>query len=142
MTTDPLDVESLLEEGAASRPAWRGLPDGTVIGHVHLRVAHIVPAERFYCDLLGFDLTTRYGTMASFVSAGGYHHHVAFNTWAGVGAPPPPDEASGLREFVVQLPDADEVERVLSLVRAAGVPVARGAIVRDPSGNAVRLAAR
>ena len=140
MATDPLDVETLLNEGRAMGSAWRGLPDATVMGHVHLRVASIAPAERFYCDLLGFELTARYGPRASFVSSGGYHHHIAFNTWGGVGAPPPPDGAAGLREFVVTLADREEVERVLQRMRAAGIPVDEGAVVRDPSGNAVRLA--
>jgi catechol 2,3-dioxygenase len=140
MTTDPLDVEGLLEEGVAIGSAWHGLPHGTVLGHVHLRVAEIAPAERFYCDLLGFDLTTRYGTMASFVSAGGYHHHIAFNTWGGVGAPPPPRGAAGLKEFVVHLPGLGEVERALHRLRAAEVPIGDGAVVHDPSGNAIRLA--
>ena len=142
MTVDPLDVEALLREAAVSRIAWGGVPEGTVIGHVHLRVAHIAPAERFYCDLLGFDLTARYGTQASFVASGGYHHHVAFNTWSGVGAPPPPEGATGLREFVVRLTDADELERVLARLAGAGVPEAPDGLIRDPSGNAVRLAAR
>ncbi len=140
MTVDPLDVEALLGEAAASPTAWSGMPEGTVIGHVHLRVAHIAPTERFYCDLLGFDLTARYGTRASFVSSGGYHHHVAFNTWSGVGAPPPPEGAAGLGEFVVHLSDTDELERVLARLSRAGVAVAPGALVRDPAGNAVRLA--
>jgi len=139
MTTDPLDLQALLEEGLAIGSAWRGLPDATVLGHVHLRVAEIAPAERFYCDLLGFDLTTRYGTMASFVSMGGYHHHIAFNTWGGIGAPHAPDGAAGLREFVVHVPGPGEFERVLARARAAGLPVGPGNVVRDPSGNAVRL---
>ena len=139
MTTDPLDVQALLQEGDEGGAAWRGLPDETVIGHVHLKVAHIAPAERFYCDLFGFHLTARYGTMASFVSNDGYHHHLAFNTWAGAGLPPPPDGATGLSEFVVRLSDADAVARILERVRAAGIPVAAGNLVRDPSGNAVRL---
>jgi catechol 2,3-dioxygenase len=142
MTTDPLDVAALLDEAVATASAWRELPEGTVLGHVHLRVAHIAPAERFYCDLLGFELTTRYGAMASFVSSGGYHHHVAFNTWGGVGALPPPEGAAGLKEFVVRYPGADDLGRALSRIRAAGVPVAEGDRVRDPSGNVVRLAAR
>jgi catechol 2,3-dioxygenase len=140
MTTDPLDVAALLDEGVAAASTWRGLPEGTVLGHVHLRVAHIAPAERFYCDLLGFDLTARYGAMASFVSLGGYHHHVAFNTWGGVGAPPLPEGAAGLREFVVRYPGAEDLERALSRLRAAGVAVAEDGRVRDPSGNVVRLA--
>ena len=142
MTTDPLDVPALLAEGAAIGSPWRGLPEGTILGHVHLRVAHIPPAERFYCDLLGFELTTRYGSMASFVSAGGYHHHIAFNTWGGVGAPPLPEGAAGLSEFVVRVSGENEVERILARVRTAGMPVEGGGLVRDPSGNAVRLAAR
>lgn len=141
MTTDPLDVDALLEEGLALGSAWRGLPESTTLGHVHLRVADIASAEQFYCGVLGFDLTTRYGTMASFVSAGGYHHHIAFNTWGGTGAPPAPMGAAGLREFVVHVSSEVEVERVLARARAAGTPVESGAMVRDPSGNAVRLVA-
>jgi catechol 2,3-dioxygenase len=141
MTTDPLDVASLLQEGEASGAPWSGLPERTTIGHVHLKVAHIPPAERFYCGLLGFNLTARYGAMASFVSKDGYHHHIAFNTWGGVGAPSPPLGATGLREFVVNVDHADEIERILARVRAAGVPVGAGARVADPSGNVVRLTA-
>jgi len=141
MTVDPLDVEALLREAAVSKTAC-GLPEGTIIGHVHLRVADIASTERFYCDLLGFDLTARYGARASFVSSGGYHHHVAFNTWSGVGAPPPPEDAAGLSEFVVLLPDQDELDRVLARLSRAGVAVAAGAPVSDPAGNRVRLVAR
>ena len=142
MTVDPLDVDALLREAAVSKTAWSGLPEGTIIGHVHLRVADIGPTERFYCDLLGFDLTARYGARASFVSSGGYHHHVAFNTWSGVGAPPPPEDAAGLSEFVVLLPDQDELDRVLARLARGGVAVEAGALVSDPAGNRVRLAAR
>ncbi len=139
MTTDPLDLDSLFDEGKAMGSAWRGLPEGTMLGHVHLRVADIASAEGFYCEVLGLDLTARYGTMASFVSAGGYHHHVAFNTWSGIGAPPAPVGAAGLREFVLRFPDSSRVEQVLARARAAGVQVEQGDVVRDPSGNAVRL---
>jgi len=140
MTTDPLDVETLLAEGEAQATSWSGLPKGTVIGHVHLRVGRIAPAERFYCDLLGLDLTARYGPMASFVSYAGYHHHVAFNTWGGVGAPPAPDGTAGLAEFVLTLPSAEDVDRILMRAADATVPVGADALLRDPSGNAVRLA--
>jgi catechol 2,3-dioxygenase len=139
MATDPLDVESLLAEGEADGAAWHGLPDGTVIGHVHLKVAHIEPAELFYCELLGFDLTARYGPMASFVSKDGYHHHIAFNTWGGIGAPPPPEGSSGLAEFVVRLSDRAAVNGALARLSRAGVAVEPGDLVRDPSGNAIRL---
>ena len=140
MVTDPLDVDDLLAE---PEPADRGaLPPGTLIGHVHLRVADIAAAEAFYCGGLGFDLVTRYGASASFVSAGGYHHHIAFNTWAVRGAPAPPPGAAGLRHFEVRLPDEAARERVVEQVGAAGVPIGvtpGGLLVRDPSGNGVAL---
>ncbi len=141
MTTDPLDLDDLFEASEGDRSPWHGLPDGTTMGHIHLRVAHISPAEQFYCELLGFERTTRYGPTASFVSIGGYHHHIAFNTWGGVGAPPPPPGAVGLREFVLRYPDLDQLGRALSRLAGARVPVGEGRLVRDPSGNAVRLAA-
>ena len=91
---------------ARDRRAAPGSRPGTVIGHVHLHVARLEEAERFYVGVLGFQLMQRYGPSALFVSAGGYHHHIGLNTWAGVGAPPPPPGAIGLRHFVVQLPSA------------------------------------
>jgi catechol 2,3-dioxygenase len=142
MTTDPLDVEALLNEGQTNPAPWSGLPPGTIIGHVHLRVAHIAPTERFYCELLGFELTARYGSGASFVAAGGYHHHVAFNTWSGIGAPPAPESAAGLQEFVVELDGTKETELVLARLRAAGVSCVADGLVRDPSGNVVRLTSK
>jgi catechol 2,3-dioxygenase len=86
-------------------------------------VSRLADAERFYVDVLGFDLMQRYGPSAIFVSAGGYHHHIGLNTWAGVGAPPPPPGAIGLRHFTVTLPTEAAVADVMRRVRAAGVPV-------------------
>ena len=89
-------------------------------------------------------LTQRYGPSAIFVSAGGYHHHIGLNTWAGVGAPPPPPGAIGLRHFTVALPTEAAVADVVRRVRAAGVSVDAiegGHLVRDPAGNAIRVAA-
>jgi catechol 2,3-dioxygenase len=145
MATEPLDLEALIEAAEASAATYGGLPAGTVLGHVHLHVARIAPAERFYRHVIGFDLTTRFGPTASFLSAGGYHHHLAVNTWAGVDAPPPPEDAAGLREFEIVVPDADDVERVAARAADAGHPVETdtdGVLLRDPSGNAVRVAAR
>jgi catechol 2,3-dioxygenase len=93
---------------------------------------------------LGFDPVLRYGPSASFISAGGYHHHVGLNTWAGVGAPPPPPDAVGLRWFQVHLPDTAELGRVADRVRSAGLRVEEhdgGLLVRDPSQNGVMLTA-
>jgi len=111
---------------------------------MHLHVADIAKAEAFYCGVLGFDLMLRYGSSASFVSAGGYHHHIGFNTWAGVGAPPPPPDAIGLRYFVVRLPNAVELSRLADRVRQAGLDREEGQggmLARDPSRNGVLLAA-
>ena len=79
------------------------MPAGTTLGHVHLQVADLTAAERFWADALGLDVTVRGYPGALFVSAGGYHHHVGLNTWAGDGAPPPPEGAQGLDRFEIVL---------------------------------------
>jgi catechol 2,3-dioxygenase len=143
MGADPIDLEELLTEKTGI-DARAGLAAGTVIGHVHLHVARLEEAERFYVGLLGFQLMQRYGPSALFVSAGGYHHHIGLNTWAGVGAPPPPPGAIGLRHFVVQLPKEAAVDAVASRLRAADVPIETvegGLLVRDPAKNAILLRA-
>lgn len=142
MATDPLDLEGVLGElRAAPEPADRMDP-ATVIGHVHLHVAHMAQAEQFYVGGLGFDLMARYGPSASFVSAGGYHHHLGMNTWAGVGAPPPPPDSVGLRYFEVKLPNTDAFTQTVDRLRSASVTLEEqepGVLVRDPSQNAMLL---
>jgi catechol 2,3-dioxygenase len=142
MTTQPLDLDGLLAvPGQEGR--WR-MPAGTTVGHVHLRVADIRAAERFYGDVLGFETTARYGPAACFVSAGGYHHHIGFNTWESAAAPPPPPGAPGLAWFSIVLPQRAALEAALARLRAAGAaPVERdgGWLARDPSGNGVLLTA-
>lgn len=137
MDTQPLDLQKLLAE--AEGP-WTDLPAGTTIGHVHLHVSDLAEAERFYRALLGLELMVRYGPSAAFLSAGGYHHHLGLNTWAGVGAPPPPPDAVGLRYFTLFVPDGAEVERLVRHLQSASVTFARreyGLFLRDPSQNAV-----
>ena len=101
MGTDPLDLQAVHDEPGAET-AWRGLESGTVMGHVHLHVPHIDTAEAFYCGRVGFDPVVRSYPGALFVSAGGYHHHLGLNTWVGVGVPPPPEDAVGLRAFTIE----------------------------------------
>jgi catechol 2,3-dioxygenase len=142
MGTEPLDVDGVLSALEGQPEAWAGLAPGTVLGHMHLKVANLREAKKFYCDLLGFEVMADLRT-ALFVSAGGYHHHLGMNTWESAGAPPPPPNATGLRYFVVRLPDPEAVDKVLSRVREAGLPVEphpQGALVRDPSQNAVVFA--
>jgi catechol 2,3-dioxygenase len=119
------------------------MPAGTRIGHTHLNVADIAAAEEFYVGGLGFDVTVRGYPGALFVSAGGYHHHLGLNTWAGVGAPAPPPGSRGLEHFEVVLPDVDALRRTEERIGARDVSAERrdeGLFAIDPSGNRVLLA--
>ena len=143
LTTMPLDVDDLL--GALDDPAtepFDGLPAGTVMGHVHLKVAGIPEAIDFYRDILGFGLMAQLGEQAAFLSAGGYHHHVGANTWESAGASPAPSGTAALRHATIVLPDDDARADVVAEVEAAGRPVedhGGDPLVRDPSGNALVL---
>ncbi len=142
MTVDPLDANGLLAE--LDTAPWAGLPAGTVVGHIHLHVRDLGEAATFYGEVLGFALMQRF-TGALFMAAGGYHHHLGLNTWAGAGAPPPPPDAVGLRRFTVRLPDGEALEAVAGRLRDAGVAHERradGLHMRDPSQNALLLCAR
>ena len=143
MATDPLDTEGVLAE-ADDRP-WDGLPSQTRIGHIHLQVSDLRQAEAFYHGLLGFDVVTRDYPGALFVSAGGYHHHIGLNTWAGVGAPLPPPDAVGLRDFTIALPNRVEMQRIVDRLKAAQVELTEqvnGLSLRDPSSNGLLLTTR
>jgi catechol 2,3-dioxygenase len=143
MTTLPLDVASLMSELRDSEPEFEGLPSGTVMGHVHLKVAAISDTIAFYRDVLGFSLMAQLGEQAAFLAAGGYHHHIGANTWESAGASPAPPGVASLRHATIVLPAAEERDRLLGLLSAAGHPVQEtddGPLVRDPSGNALVLA--
>lgn len=145
MTTLPLDVENLFGEleDPATEP-FEGLPGGTTVGHVHLRVADVDATVAFYRDVLGMELTAQLGPMAAFLSAGGYHHHIGGNTWESRGAGPAGSGFATLRHATVVLPDEGERDRVAARVAESGQePEARdgGVGVRDPSGNPLMLTA-
>lgn len=93
------------------------------IGHVHLTVADLERSLKFYRDLLGFEVTTRYGESAVFLSAGGYHHHIGLNTWAGKGVTPPPAGHSGLFHFAILFPSRKELANVLKRLIDAKYPI-------------------
>ena len=148
----PLDTEGLFRLLQGQPEAWGGPPPDTTFSHVHLYVGDLSAASRFYEDVLGFERMAALGGQAVFVSAGGYHHHVAFNTWKGRGIPPQPEGAAGLRYYVVRLPDQTELDHVMARVRAAGLPVTDapevvngsahgGILLHDPAGLGVALVA-
>jgi catechol 2,3-dioxygenase len=142
MGTEPLDLENLITELQGYDGQWVGLHPDTVIGHMHLHVSYLEEAEDFYHGVLGFDKIMRYGSMASFLSAGGYHHHIGINTWAGIGAPPQPENAVGLRWFTIHLPHQDELDAIIARVESVGTPVEQhpeGIFLRDPSHNGIVL---
>jgi catechol 2,3-dioxygenase len=120
---------------------------GVGIGHVHLKVAELERALGFYCGVLGFELTQRFGIEAAFISSGGYHHHIGLNTWESRGGSPPPPGASGLYHLAILYPTrallADALRRLLAaglqLDGAADHGVSEALYLRDPDGNGVEL---
>jgi catechol 2,3-dioxygenase len=140
----PLDVESLFGEIGTVGEKWSGLPSDTTIGHVHLHVGDLAAADAFYHGVLGFDVKAKLGGSAEFVAADGYHHHVAFNLWAGAGVPPRPAGSQGLEHFTIVLPNEDALTLVTDRVRGAGLALElteTGQLTRDPAGNGVLLVA-
>ncbi|MCU0513934.1 MAG: VOC family protein [Anaerolineae bacterium] len=141
MGTGPVDVDGLV--AAVPNPAapFGGLPAGTVVGHVHLRVGDLARAGAFYTDLVGFAaVATLPGAL--FVSAGGYHHHLGLNTWQSQHAPPPPATAAGLRDYSIHLPDSAAQQAVVTRLAAAAIPHEQyGGVVTvaDPWGHRLRL---
>ena len=117
------------------------------IGHIHLTVGDLERALAFYRDALGFDVTSHYGREAVFLSAGGYHHHIGLNTWAGRGAPAPAPGSTGLYHFAILYPDrvtlGAAVRRVLEhgvrLEGASDHGVSEAIYLRDPDGNGIEL---
>jgi catechol 2,3-dioxygenase len=121
MATDPLDWAGLVE--AAGDTPWAGLPSGTVIGHVHLHVADLAAASAFYSEALGFDRTVWHYPGALFLAAGGYHHNLGTNVWAGADATPPAEDEARLLEWTVELPDAGSLAAATESLERAGFEV-------------------
>jgi catechol 2,3-dioxygenase len=117
------------------------------IGHVHLKVADLDRALKFYCGVLGFALQQKFGTQAAFISAGGYHHHIGLNTWESAGGSPPPPNSTGLYHVAILYPTraalADALRRLIKagieLEGAADHGVSEALYLRDPDGNGVEL---
>jgi catechol 2,3-dioxygenase len=142
MGTLPLDLESLAGELNERNATWSGIHPDTVMGHIHLHVRNLDEAEDFYVNGLGFERVMRYGPSAGFVSAGGYHHHIGLNTWAGVGVPAASPEMVGLRHYQILLPDQAALDAVVARLETKQVPFEKavGALtVHDPSQNQILL---
>ena len=124
----------------SSRPIGKNVR----IGHVHLKVADLERALGFYCGVLGFELTARYGSEAAFVSAGGYHHHIGLNTWESLGGSPPPPGTTGLYHLAILYPTRGELADALERVMHAGITldgasdhgVSEAIYLRDPDRTA------
>ena len=127
-------------------PAYT-IPPGADIGHVHLKVADLERALAFYTGVLGFELTSRYGPQAAFISAGGYHHHIGLNTWESRGGTPPPPGHSGLYHVAIRYPTRKDLAAALLRVLQAGVDlqgaadhgVSEAIYLADPDGNGIEL---
>ncbi|NRD77095.1 VOC family protein [Bacillus sp. BRMEA1] len=140
MSTEPLNVESVLADGQGE--SWEGLPAGTLMGHIHLHVSELKRTEEFYIKGLGFEVVSRYGTQALFISSGKYHHHIGLNTWNGIGAPKPSENSVGLQSFTLILPSEEARMNIVTNLKNIGAIVTEenGSFAStDPSGNRIYL---
>jgi catechol 2,3-dioxygenase len=143
MATDPLDFAGLLE--AAGDEPWQGAPAGTVLGHVHLHVGDLADGAAFYSEALGFDRTVWEYPGALFLAAGGYHHHLGTNIWAGQDARPPAAGEAQLLEWTIELPDEESLAAAAQSLERAGYEAGRSdeaapaVVTRDPWGTRARL---
>ncbi|WP_028549770.1 VOC family protein [Paenibacillus sp. UNC451MF] len=142
MATDPIDWDGLLNEVKGSTESK--LPVGTTMGHVHFHVGDLLSSKHFYCDMLGFDVTSDVMRQmgALFISAGGYHHHIGLNLWAGHGASPPPPNGTGIQYFTIVLPDEIELQKTQEQLASSGITVQRqesALLTQDPSGIGIRF---
>src|SRR5277367_103501 len=120
---------------------------GVRIGHVHLKVADLDRALKFYCGVLGFELQQRFGSSAAFISAGGYHHHIGLNTWESAGGSPPPAGTTGLYHLAILYPTRAALADALRRLIAAGIEldgasdhgVSQALYLHDPDHNGVEL---
>lgn len=138
MSTEPLQAESLLAE---AKESWNGLPNGTIMGHIHLHVINIEKAKQFYCDALGFDVVYYY-PQALFMSTGGYHHHIAINTWNRAIEEKPPKNQVGLDWFSIVFPNEEARQRAILNLEQMGYAVWKKDnifITEDPANNRVLL---
>lgn len=139
MVTEPLNVQSIMEEEDG---VWDGMPERTVMGHVHLNVASIAESEKFYTEGLAFNVVTRYGPSALFISTGNYHHHIGLNTWASANGSPAPATSVGLVSVSFQLDGDEQQQQLIDRLTAFGARVdvvESGFNTVDPAGNVLQF---
>ncbi len=140
MDNAPFDLKGVVADGDAADRVWSGAPAGTIVGHVHLKVADIAASRAFYVDTLGFEPMVDSYPSALFIAAGGYHHHFGLNTWESAGAARVPG-ATGLRSATITMPPAAQ-KALVGRLTASGIAhqAANGSVsVLDPSGNRLVL---
>jgi catechol 2,3-dioxygenase len=140
MASIPLDVKDLLSDSKGK--LWEGMPAGTTIGHIHLHVSELKETEKYYTAGLGFDVVTRYGGQALFISYDQYHHHIGLNTWNGVGAPTPSENSVGMIHYTIRFREEAKLTKVIENLKALGASVVHEGVylrTEDPSGNQIRL---
>lgn len=140
MTVDQLDVEGLIASGQAT--TWHGMPDETVMGHIHLRVANLKEAETFYIKGLGFNVVSRFGNQALFISTNGYHHHIALNSWGNPSEFNGNTPTLGLKSFSLVYPNEVARQNVVQQLKEIGITTFKQddyVVAVDPSGIEVQM---
>lgn len=141
MTTDPVNFEELMKHQVEGE-SWQGLPEGTLMGHIHLYVDELEKTEQFYVEGLAFDVVNRFGGQALFLSDADYHHHIAVNTWQGVGASRPAENSAGMESYRIVYNDEKAVQTTVTNLEKIGAKVTEEddrILTEDPAGNRIEL---
>ncbi|UTI43947.1 VOC family protein [Niallia sp. RD1] len=140
MDTTYMDTKAVLK--SARNGQWGGLPEGTILGHIHLHVAELTETVDFYVKGLGYDIVQKYGSQAFFLSTGGYHHHIGLNVWNGIGAPAPKTNQVGLAYYDLKIPSQEKLEEIKQRLTQLGALIMQKEgkwYTSDPSGNTIHL---
>ncbi|MEK4827177.1 VOC family protein [Niallia sp. FSL W8-0951] len=140
MDTAYMDTKGVL--ASAGNRQWKGLPEQTILGHIHLHVADLTDTVDFYVKGLGFDVVQKYGSQAFFLSTAQYHHHIGLNIWNGMGAPAPEKNHVGLAYFDLSIPDHEKLEEIKHRIVQIGALIIEKEgkwYTWDPSGNMIHL---
>ncbi|PSL42982.1 catechol 2,3-dioxygenase [Salsuginibacillus halophilus] len=140
LTVDPLNYRDLLAENDGA--PWKKMPEATLMGHVHLHAADLEETEDFYLEGLGFEMVRRFNPQTHFIADGKYHHHIALNTWHGVGAPAPSPSSAGMAYFTLNVADKEKQIAITSKLESLGTPVTKtedAVWAADPSGTKIKI---